>query len=154
MTESADRIAPHLRPAAFAAVELLLGLMAIAKNLASVECETILIYLVVTEATMRPLMGVESERFEVTDLARAPEESRGSATRRYVANRLGLARESVRRKIKTLIEAGLLVDDGKGGIRSLGNLDQPAVQTCVVEAMELVELYLARLGRSGLNLTA
>jgi hypothetical protein len=101
-------IPQDLRPKAYASLELLLDVIHATRTLVQADLESIAIYLCVAEATMRPVLADPARVRELSTTDRAPEEWRGSITMLQVADRLEIPRETVRRKVKQLIERGLL----------------------------------------------
>lgn len=139
---------PHLRVSAYAVIELLLDTALVGQRIAPVDLESLLILFSIAEVTMRPLvLGANAEA--AGNLAHPPEDLRGATTRRLMANRLGLPRESVRRKVNALIKAGFIVEDEEGQIRIAPILGQSVVQTAVTDVMAAVSRYRARLEQFG-----
>lgn len=134
----------------FAVVELFLDLVYAARAVAPLDLESVLIYYCVSEATMRPLLLGDTPP-EILDMPEPPEEFRGSISRLLVADRVGLPRETVRRKIAALITAGLLAEDAEGRVRTTRNLGQPHVQKAVMDAHAAVVRYNARLKQLGVS---
>lgn len=148
MTEGV-RIPPGMRAHAYAGVELLLDMIYTARSRAPLDLETLLIYLTVSEATMRPLMLDPSTPPDIMNLAEPPEAYRGSITRLLAADRLGLPRETVRRKIKKLVTMGLVQEDAEGRMRATRNFANADIQSWVKESFSAVQRYDARLRQFG-----
>ena len=144
-----EKIPPRMRPHAFAANELLLDVLYVARQLADVDLESLLIYLCVSEATMRPLLLDPSTPPEVLELARPPEEFRGSISRLLVADRLAMPRETVRRKIQQMVAGGILLEDDEGRVRATRRFGEAAIQKCVQDVYVAVRRYDARLRQLG-----
>jgi len=140
-------IPKDLRPKAYASLALLLDVIHATRTLVQADLESIAIYLCVAEATMRPVLADPARVHELSTTDRAPEEWRGSITMLQVADRLEIPRETVRRKVKQLIERGLLYADDRGRIRSTPNFDNPAVAPAVDDVHDAVRRYRERLAR-------
>lgn len=138
-------IAEDLRPRAYASLELILDVLHAARGLVDTDLESLNIYLCVAEATMRPVLADPDfvKRISTDDVA--PETVRGSITMLLVADRLNIPRETVRRKVKKLIENGLLYEDDKGRIRSTPTFDDPKVGEAVHAVQSAVDRYCQRL---------
>lgn len=121
-----------------------------ARMVAPIDLESVLIYYCVSEATMRPLVLGDTPP-EVMNMALPPEQYRGSISRLLVADRVGLPRETVRRKIAALISSGLLAEDEEGRVRTTRNLAEPHVQKGVADAHAAVMRYQARLKQLGVT---
>ena len=109
----ADEIAPHLRPITFAANELTLDLVYLLQSYAKTDLESVVILLCVTDATMRPFMQSAEQGDDALTVARPSNDIRGAISRRMIAEKTGISRESVRRKTQDLADAGLLVIDNE-----------------------------------------
>lgn len=144
-------IPQDLRPKAYASLELLLDLIHATRTLVQADLESIAIYLSVAEATMRPVLADPARVHEISTTDRAPEEWRGSITMLQVADRLDMPRETVRRKVKQLIERGLLYADDKGRIRSTPNFDNPAVPAAVDDVHAAVRRYCEGLAKYAID---
>lgn len=144
-------IPKDLRPKTYAAMELVLDILHSARSFVPTDLESIAIYVCVGEATMRPVLANPAKVKELETVDRAPEELRGSITMLQVADRLGMPRETVRRKVKQLIEKGLLYADEKGRIRSTPNFDNPALNQTIQAIHDAVERYCAQLVKYGVN---
>ncbi len=121
------------------------------RSLADIDLESIAIYVCVAEATMRPVVADPQIMQDLSTVAVAPEELRGCITMLLVSDRLGLPRETVRRKVKQLIGAGLLYADDKGRIRSTPNFTEPGMTTAVKAVNDAVRRYRERLARYGIE---
>jgi hypothetical protein len=149
MTDSPPKVPKNMRAYAFSNVELMLDLVYAARIGPKLDLESMFIYLTVSEATMRPLMLDPSTPPEVLELVEPPEEYRGSITRLLVADRIGMPRETVRRKIQRMIEDGLLAEDAEGRVRTTRNFGQGSVQDWTRLTFEAVQRYEQRLRQFG-----
>lgn len=131
---------------AFAATELFLDLVYTARKLVDSDLESVLIYYCASEATMRPMvLGEAAQRAAVNEL-KPPSDARGWISRRGLADRTGLARETVRRKTQALIDSGLLEEDAKGHVRATPKLHTGEVQALLKDVDAIVARHQARLG--------
>jgi DNA-binding transcriptional ArsR family regulator len=139
------------RPRAFAAVELLLDLLHQARSVIhpDLDLESVLIYYSISEATMRPLVLGADVPPDVRRAVEPPEEYRGAISRVLIADRTGLSRETVRRKVNALLKAGLLTEDSHGRVRTTRNLGDPAIQKAVDDVFATVQRFDARLRQLG-----
>jgi hypothetical protein len=154
MTESPPKVPRNMRAYAFSNVELMLDLVYASRVGPKLDLESMFIYLTVSEATMRPLMLDPSTPPEVLELVEPPEEYRGSITRLLVADRIGMPRETVRRKIQRMIEDGLLAEDAEGRVRTTRNFGEGSVQDWTRLTFAAVQRYEQRLrqfGRPGVS---
>lgn len=154
MTESPQKVPRNMRAYAFSNVELMLDLVYASRVGPKLDLESMFIYLTVSEATMRPLMLDASTPPEVLELVEPPEEYRGPITRLLVADRIGMPRETVRRKIQKMIDDGLLAEDAEGRIRTTRNFGQGNVQEWARLTFAAVQRYDQRLrqfGRPGVS---
>jgi hypothetical protein len=132
-------------------MELLLDVLHAARTFVPSDLDSIAIYLCVGEATMRPVLADPAKVKELETTERAPEDLRGSITMLQVADRLSMPRETVRRKVKQLIEKGLLYADDKGRIRSTPNFDNPELGPAVEAIHDAVRRYHERLAKYGVS---
>lgn len=137
------------RPRAFAAVELLLDMLHIVRGVADLDLESVAIYYCIAEATMRPLVLGAGVPANVRRAAKPPEEYRGSISRMLIADRTGIPRETVRRKVNALVEAGYLTEDDKRCVRTTRILDNPVVQKAGDNVFAAVQRYHVRLRELG-----
>jgi hypothetical protein len=154
MTDSPPKVPRNMRAYAFSNVELMLDLVYASRVGPKLDLESMFIYLTVSEATMRPLMLDPSTPPEVLELVEPPEEYRGSITRLLVADRIGMPRETVRRKIQKMLDDGLLAEDDEGRVRTTRNFGQGSVQDWTRLTFEAVQRYEQRLrqfGRPGVS---
>ena len=97
----------------YAAFELYLDFHYILHTYLQSDFENLVIYACVAEATLRPhVHGREVGAAQEN----APELASGSISRLLVADRTGLPRETVRRKIGAMVSAGLLVPVARGSV--------------------------------------
>jgi hypothetical protein len=132
-------------------MELILDVLHSARTFVPADLDSIAIYICVGEATMRPVLADPAKVKELETTERAPEELRGSITMLQVADRLAMPRETVRRKVKQMIEKGLLYADDKGRIRSTPNFDNPGLGPAVEAIHEAVRRYRERLTKYGVG---
>ena len=154
MSDSTVKIPAGMRAHAYAGVELMLDMIYTARQRMPIDLESLLIYLTISEATMRPLLLDPSTPPEALELAEPPEEFRGSITRLLVAHRLGMPRETVRRKVQKLIKLGVIREDDEGRVRTTRNFADPLIQSWVRDSFMTVQRYEARLrqfGRAGVT---
>ena len=143
-----------LRPKAFAATELFLDLVHIVRSHTDLDLDSLVIMFSINEATMRPLMLNPHTPKDARLAPAPPEEYRGSISMLAVAERVGLPRETVRRKTKALVEAGLVIEDSRGRYRAKAALMEERTQQVVREAHAAVKRYdkrLRQLGRPGIG---
>ncbi len=144
-------IPPDLRPRSYASAELFLDMLHAVRKMVNVDLESIAIYVCVAEATMRPVVADPRRVDELAEVAVAPEDLRGSITMLLVSDRLGMPRETVRRKVKHLITMGLLYQDDKGRVRSTPNFHEPKMAEGMRAIGDAVRRYHERLSMYGLE---
>lgn len=132
-------------------MELFLDMLHAVRNLVDIDFESIAIYMCVAEATMRPVLADQDLVQRLGDLEVAPEDVRGSITMLLVSDRLGLPRETVRRKVKQLIALNLLYEDDKGRVRSTPNFDNPMLPETAKGVHDAVRRYHERLAKYGVT---
>jgi DNA-binding transcriptional ArsR family regulator len=145
-----SEIPPDLRPKTYAASELFLDMMYWVGKLADTDLESLAILVCVTEATMRPVLGNADLVERIATVEVAPEEARGSITMLLIADRLGLPRETVRRKVKKLTASGLVYEDEEGRMRTSSKLGEPEVQRVIEGIHTAVGRYRDRLSAFGI----
>ena len=133
-----------VRPKFFGLLELYLDLTHIVRGDGSLDLESVLIMVCAAEATMHPLILSQSTPPAARKMSKPPEEYRGSISRSLLAERTGLPRETVRRKVATLVATGRLIEDGSRRIRTPANLDRKRLQKLGEAAFVAVERYRAR----------
>ena len=146
-----SEIPADLRPKTYAASELFLDMMYWVGKLADTDLESLAILVCVTEATMRPVLGDAELVERIARVVVAPEEARGSITMLLIADRLGLPRETVRRKVKKLIADGLVYQDEDGRIRTSSKLGDSEVQQAIAGIHAAVGRYRDRLMAFGVS---
>lgn len=109
------------------------------------DLESLLIFLVVNEAAMRPLLVGPNARLDLIDHPHPPDEARGAISRHLIADRTGLARETVRRKVNQLIDIGLFSETRDGEVRPVPMLAEATFQEIADESYNAVLRYDARL---------
>ncbi|HVY03508.1 MAG TPA: helix-turn-helix domain-containing protein [Caulobacterales bacterium] len=134
-----------MRPRAYAAIELLLDLVYIAQTLTGLDLESTMICFCVAEATARPVIEAIAHEPALRTIAQPPEERRGAISRLLIADRTGLPRETVRRKVKALVERGWLLEDSRRRVRIVANLADPATQKTAHDTFAAVRRYNQRL---------
>lgn len=143
------RIPSHVRPRAYAGVELLLDVVYIAQSIVGLDLESTLICYCVAEATARPLIAAAQTEPDLLLLAAPPEDKRGSISRLAIADRTGLPRETVRRRVKALVEKGWLIEDDKGRLKAPPNLKDASLQRAADDTFAAVRRYDKRLRSLG-----
>ncbi len=141
--------ANELRPKMYASMELFLDMLHAVRTLIDIDFESIAIYICVAEATMRPVLADPELVQRLGEMEVAPEEVRGSITMLLVSDRLGLPRETVRRKVKQLIALNLLYEDERGRVRSTPNFDNPNLPEATKLIHDAVRRYRERLAKYG-----
>ncbi|MBI3437083.1 MAG: hypothetical protein HY054_00210 [Proteobacteria bacterium] len=144
-----DTIPEHLRPTIFAINELMMELLYLLQAYSEADMESVLIMLYVTDATMRPFMQAPSP--EVLTAARPADAIRGAISRRMIAEKTGLSRETVRRKTQKLAKAGLVLIDADDRVRSAQRLGDESVQRMLTAGHKAVVRYVQRLESYGLD---
>lgn len=129
---------------AYALHELLFDLTFMAREHFQVDIEGLFILCCVNEATMRPLVLTPASP-EALTASRPPDEIRGSISRRAIADRTGLPRETVRRKVQELVDRGLVMIDPHDRVRSIQALAEPTVQNVIQQGHRAVTRYHERL---------
>lgn len=147
-----DDVPAFTRPGAFAATELMLDLFYTTTSYFQLDLEAIWIIAVIGHETMRPwILDSTTAPQHMTD-QRVPDHVRGSISRVMVADRTGLPRETVRRRIAELEKKGLIALDERGHVRLQGeSVVDPAYQKSVVEIYRAVERYQKRIAAFGVK---
>lgn len=146
----AEPLPKRTRPRVYAACELFLDILwSVRSRAPDMDLETLLIFLVVNEAAMRPMLVGPRARPELIDHPSPPDEARGSISRSLIADRTALPRETVRRKVNQLIERGLLSETREGEVRPVPMLAEMAYQQIADECFDAVQRYDARLRSLG-----
>jgi hypothetical protein len=117
-TKKAATPVRHSRAVGFYAMEYLLRTL---RNLGPAfdhDYERMIIAMSVTMGNIQHLMGAPEQLAPYADLETViPAELQRPVTRLAITRATGLPRETVRRKVAQLIEAGVLVSDERGGVR-------------------------------------
>jgi len=148
---SGDEVDPSIRPIAFGLVDLLFDLTFFVRELYGDDLDCAQIMICVNDATMRAFMESLPSDSEVLRMRAPPEEMRGSISRRMIAEKTGIARETVRRKVGMLIEAGLLAADEKDGVRIVPQLHDPRTQKLLEAGHAAVGRYMAVVRNYGID---
>lgn len=135
----------------FSIVEMLLEVIYTYQSTIKIDLESMLIVLCVNDATMRPFMTDPNTPESVLRMERPPESVRGSISRRMIADKTGLSRETVRRRTIELAEMGLIVIDPSDGVRASQQLDNRIFQHMLEAGHEAVLNYTARLRSLGID---
>jgi len=106
------------------------------------EIEEILILVCVAEATMRPLVVSENESLLRSEFP--ADDVRGWISRRLIAERTGLPRETVRRKVRRLVDRALLDVDEEGHVRSIQILSNSGLAQNLENVRRFVGRYFKR----------
>jgi DNA-binding transcriptional ArsR family regulator len=146
-----EPIPSHLRPTVFATNELLLDLIYLLQSYTKTDLESLLILLCVTDATMRPFMHETVPTQALIETPKPSDEIRGAISRRMVAEKTGLPRETVRRKTQELADVGLVRIDEDDRIRIEQRLDEPDFARVVEEGHKVVVRYIRRLQSYGID---
>ncbi len=118
----------------------MLDLIYCTQKLFQQDLEGSLILLYVADATMRPLVLNTNLPPEVRHAQHPRDDDRGFTTRRSIAEKTGLPRETVRRRITALLAAGRVQEDAGGRIRAVQALGEAHVQ----DALDQVRYSVTR----------
>lgn len=143
-------IDPRLRPIAYGMVGLLFELIGFMRKAYGEDLESALIMICVIDATMQSYMPDAKPNSDVMRKEFLEESMRGSISRRMIADKTGLARETVRRKVAQLVERNYLYLDAEGDIRATPRLDDPAMRQAIFDAHEAVRTYQRVVGAYGI----
>ncbi|KAF0182480.1 MAG: hypothetical protein IV086_07490 [Hyphomonadaceae bacterium] len=146
-----DRIPEHVRPLAFGMVELMRDMVVIMRELFGDDLDAALIMVCVINATMQKFMASAGPDSQVLRRPVLPEDIRGSISRRMIADKTGLPRETVRRKVAVLIGQNLLYVDAAGGVRPTPRLHDPETQAVVASAHDAVIRYMSTVRSYGVE---
>jgi biotin operon repressor len=141
----------YLRPIVFATNELLLDLIYLLQSYTKTDLESLLILLCVTDATMRPFMHDTAPTSELMQTAKPSDEIRGAISRRMIADKTGLSRETVRRKTQELAEVGLIRIDADDRVRIEQRLNEADFACTVEEGHKAIVRYIRRLQSYGID---
>jgi hypothetical protein len=153
---SEAQLPDRTRPRTYAASELFLDMLwSVRSRAGDLDLETLLIFLVVNEASMRPLVvGPQAKREFINDPL-PPAHARGAISRAAIADKTMLPRETVRRKVNQLIELGLFAERKDGEVQAVPRLGEIMFQTIGDECHAAVERYhlrLIELGQPGVGM--
>lgn len=115
------------------------------------DVESLLFLLCVLEATMRPFMNTISPEPGILSDPEPPNDVRGFISRRAIADKLGLSRETVRRKTAELAKLGYVAIDRDHGVRMSYALADAASWRRVENSHRAILRYLDRLDSYGLD---
>ena len=146
-----EKLQPHVRPIAFAGTELLLDMIYLVQSFYKIDLESLLILHCINDATMRPFMTDPNLTAETLTAARPPDDIRGAISRRMIADKTGLARETVRRKTNDLIASGIVLVDSEDRLRIAQFLDRPDLQRLLIDGHKVAIRYLDRLTSYGVD---
>lgn len=141
-----EQIPRYVRAAGFAAVELMLDVLIKATKYYRLGMDAMLIFITIAYETMKPI--VLDPKIAETHLTAAtvPDHLRGSVSRRAVAERTGLARETVRRRIGEMLALGVLKEAENGNVLIAGDrLGDPRLQELVRDVYAAVRKYQQRI---------
>lgn len=142
-----DEIPRHIRPIAFGMVGLLYDLIAFMRKVYGEDLESALIMICVTDATLQKFMPGAKPDSDLIRREVIEESVRGSISRRMIADKTGLPRETVRRKVAQLIACNYLYIDSDGAVRATPRAHDPEVRKAVLDAHAAVKRYLDVVGR-------
>lgn len=142
---------PHIRPITFGLVELMFDLTFFSRELYGDDLDCALIVVCVCHATMRPFMEAVGHDTKMLCIQSPPEELRGSISRRMIAEKTGIARETVRRKVAMLIDDGLLIADDEDGVRIVPKLHDPRTRDLLESCHKAVMRYMALMQSYGVK---
>ncbi len=146
-----DQIPEYVRPLAFGMVGLMRDMVASARALFGDDLDAALIMVCVTNATMQTFMAGPGLDASILRQPILPEDVRGAISRRMIADKTGLPRETVRRKVAALIEQGLLYIDGAGAVRATPRLHEPETQAILASAHDAIMRYVATVRSLGVE---
>ena len=145
-----ERLPDRIRPRTYAASELFLDMLwAVRSRAGDMDLETLLIFLIVNEASMRPLIVNAGAKQELMNEPIPPPEARGAISRSSIADKAALPRETVRRKVNHLIEIGLLAERRDGEVQAVPKLGELVFQKIGDERYDAVMRYHERLIQPG-----
>lgn len=139
-------IDPRIRPIAYGMVGLLYELIGFMRRAYGEDLESALIMICVSDATMQKYMPGARPDSEIMHKMELDESVRGSISRRMIAEKTGLPRETVRRKVAQLVAKNFLYIDGDGAIRATPRLHEADLRQSVIDAHEAVKRYMRVVG--------
>jgi biotin operon repressor len=133
----------HARAAVFSQTQLYLDIMTSLSTLLKRDADAIWILLCVSYQTMLPFADRLAEDQDLARIPAVPETERGSVSRRMIAEKTGLARETVRRRVEALVAEGVLIEDEQGRVRSasMNVWSQSAMLFALAEIDAAVQRY-------------
>jgi hypothetical protein len=134
-------IDPRIRPIAFGMAGLLFSLIGFMRKAYGEDLESALIMICVSDATMQNYMPGAKPGSDILRKEQLDESVRGSISRRMIADKTGLPRETVRRKVAQLIARNFLYVDANGAIRVTPRLHDPEIRQALLDAHESVKTY-------------
>jgi len=144
-------IDPRMRPIAFGMAALLHELIGFMRKAYGEDLESALIMICVSDATMQSYMPGAKPDSEVIRKDKRDEAVRGSISRRMIADKTGLPRETVRRKVARLVACNYLYVDESGAIRATPRLHDPEMRQAVLSAHDAVKSYLRVISAYGVS---
>lgn len=141
----------HARPIAYGMAGLLQDLIAFMRKAYGEDLESALIMICVSDATMQKFMPGAKPGSEVLRRELLDESVRGSISRRMIADKTGLPRETVRRKVGQLIAKNYLYIDSAGAIRATPRMYDPELRQAVLDTHEAVKRYMVVVGKYGVT---
>lgn len=146
MAAAEKRLPREVRPRVFATFELLMDLTHIWRSqVPDIDLESFLIIVVVNEAAMHKMLVGADARLDLIDHPTPPDDARGSISRHAIADRVGLSRETTRRKVNQLLAQGLLVETSEGEVRPIQRLYSRLIQKAAEESLLAVRRFDQRL---------
>ncbi|MBL8544313.1 MAG: hypothetical protein JNJ63_10955 [Hyphomonadaceae bacterium] len=149
-TGAGETLPARVRPRAYAACELFLDMLwSLRSRMPQLDLDMVVILVVVNEAAMRPLLTGMHARRDLFNHPAPPDRMRGAISRVLIADRTGLSRETVRRKVNALIGMGVCSERGDGEVQPAPQLDRPELQAIGDECFAAVRRYRVRLSALG-----
>src|SRR5665213_3386650 len=132
-TKKSVNMVTYSRAIGFYSVEYLLRTLRNLGPAFDFDYERMIIALSVTMGNVQHLVNTPEQLAAYPDLATViPAELQRPVTRLAITRATGLPRETVRRKVANLVEAGVLVKDARGGVRlTPGALTSPLLVAAV-----------------------
>lgn len=137
-----SEIDPRIRPIAYGMVGMLYELIGFMRKAYGEDLESALIMICVSEATMQKYMPSATADSDFLRHEVLEESMRGSISRRMIADKTGLPRETVRRKVAQLVAKNYLYVDSEGAIRVTPRLQDSSLRQAVLDAHEAVKRYM------------
>lgn len=137
----------HIRPIAYGMSELFIDMVAFMRRAYGSDLDAALIMICVSEATMDKYMHGAKAGADVLRREYLEDSERGSISRRMIAEKTGLPRETVRRKVANLIAQGFLYTDADGAVRATPRLHDPEMRDAIMNAHQAIKRYVAAVKR-------